>query len=367
MGRRLRIATLAAGVALALVPTTAGATTWVAKGAGFGHGVGMSAYGAYGYGLHGHDHRQILAHYYTGTKITKLANAPRVRVLLDTRSGDVSFTKATSACGRKLSPAASYRGQRAGASVRLLSASGRRLASCGKKLRAGGGGTVAVTGLGSYRGALELVPVPGAGTLNVVNDVPVNAYVQGVLPSELFPSWPAETLKAFAIAMRSVAVTTDVHGAGFALYSDTRTQVYRGRGAETAATNAAARATRDEVVSYEGQTAQTTYFSASGGQTESSFLGAPRVPYLRSVDDPYDDLSPLHRWTVRFSQAEMDSRLAPHLKGSLRAIKVTQRGDSPRIDYARLVGSGGTTTVRGDTLQAALGLYSRWVSFKKSR
>ncbi len=61
----------------------------------------------------------------------------------------------------------------------------------------------------------------------------------------------------------------------------------------------------------------------------------------------------------------MNSRLGPYLDGSLRKIKVTKRGDSPRIDEAKLIGSGGTTKIRGDTLQYALGLYDRWAYFKR--
>ena len=63
----------------------------------------------------------------------------------------------------------------------------------------------------------------------------------------------------------------------------------------------------------------------------------------------------------------MNLRLGTYVKGGLRRIVVTQRGDSPRIDYARLVGSRGRTTVRGDTLAAALGLYDRWAFFRKVR
>lgn len=89
------------------------------------------------------------------------------------------------------------------------------------------------------------------------------------------------------------------------------------------------------------------------------------APYLKSVPDPYDYYSPLHTWTFRFTQAEMNSRLGPYLRGRLRDIQVTKRGDSPRIEYARLLGTGGPSTIRGDTLAAALGLYDRWAFFKK--
>lgn len=355
----------AAGLGPVLHPDASGASAWTVHGAGWGHGVGMSAYGAYGYGKHGFGAAQILHHYYTGTQIQTAAPGSRVRVLLQVRSGDVTFTGAHAACGRKLNPAHSYRAHRNRSSVRLHSPSGATIARCGKRLQATGAGKIQVAGLGRYRGAIEVVAA-ASGALDVVNRLDVNDYVRGVLPSEVPPSWPVPTLRAMAIAMRSIALSTSVHGEGFDLYSDTRTQVYRGARSETARTDGAVAATHDQVVTYAGVIAQATYFSSSGGRTESGFLGAPRVPYLKSVDDPYDYYSPLHRWTVRFTQAQMDARLAPYLKGSLRKIKVTERGDSPRIVTARLTGSGGTTMIRGDALQAALGLYSRWASFRKT-
>lgn len=345
-----------------------GAVTWVVKGGGFGHGVGMSAYGAYGYGRHGSGYRQILHHYYRGIRITEMRGAPQVRVLLTISPGDVSFTGATKACAHSLDPSRSYRAHRRGSSLRLLSSSGRLLARCGERLHADSRRMVRIAGVGAYRGALELVPTDSAaGSLNVVNRLNVNSYARGSLPGEVPPEWPMATLKAFAVAARSIALSTDVGGNGFDLYADTRTQVYGGVQLESERTDRAVRSTRSQVATYGGDVAQTTYFSSSGGRTESGFLGAPEVPYLRSVNDPYDYYSPLHEWTFRFSQAEMNSRLGAHVQGRLRGIRVTKRGDSPRIDYAKLIGTGGTSTIRGDTLAVALGLYDRWAFFKKVR
>lgn len=349
-------------------PPASGAVTWTVKGGGFGHGVGMSAYGAYGYGRHGAGYRQILGHYYRGIKLTTLRRAPRVTVLLAISPTDVLFSGATVACGRSLDPARPYRARRRAASVRLLSSSGKLLARCGKRLHAEGRRMVRIAGVGTYRGALEALPTESAaGSLNVINRLNVNAYARGSVPGEVPPEWPAATLKAFAIAARSIALSTDVGGNGFALYADTRTQVYGGVKLEHPRTDRAVRATANQVATYGGAIAQTTYFSASGGRTESGFLGAPEVPYLRSVADPYDYYSPQHEWTFRFSQAQMNAKLGAYVKGRLRGIRVTKRGDSPRIDYAQLIGSGGRTTIRGDTLAAALGLYDRWAYFKKSR
>jgi stage II sporulation protein D len=367
---RARIAVLslflfAAGAAPAAAE---GAVTWVVKGGGFGHGVGMSAYGAYGYGRHGAGYRQILGHYYRGIRIATMRRAPRVTVLLAISPADVSFSQATGACGRSLDPSRTYRAHRRGSSVRLLSASGKLLARCGGWLHADGRQMVRIAGVGTYRGALEIVPTESqAGSLNVINRLNVNSYARGSLPGEVPPEWPLATLKAFAVAARSIALSTDVGGNGFDLYADTRTQVYGGVAVESERTDRAVQTTRNQVATYGGEIAQTTYFSSSGGRTESGFLGAPDVPYLQSVEDPYDYYSPLHEWTFRFSQAEMNARLGPYLDGRLRGIRVTKRGDSPRIDYAKLIGTGGITTVRGDTLALALGLYDRWAYFRKIR
>ncbi len=359
--------TLIAAWALAcalLAPAVSDAKTWIVKGGGFGHGVGMSAWGSYGYGKHGWGYKRIIGHYYRHVKVGKDKGNARVRVLLASRSGDVKFDGAVKACGKRLKPSKTYRAARRGSKIRLESGAGKRLAGCGKRLHAKSKGIVDIHGVGKYRGALETVPSADGGQL-VVNRLDVEEYVRGSLPGEIPPDWPKETLKAFAIAIRSIALSTDVGGKAFDIYSDTRTQVYGGVKLESKRTDKAAKGTRHKVVTYKGDVIQATYFSASGGRTESRFLGGPKVPYYRSVKDPYDKFSPQHRWTFRFSQGEMDSRLGPYVDGRLRKIKVLERGDSPRIDSAKLIGSRGSTKVRGDTIQVALGLYDRWAYFKK--
>lgn len=340
--------------------------TWVVRGAGFGHGVGMSAYGAYGYGLNGGGYRRILHHYYRGVRIGRADVDQRVRVLVRTGTDDVVFRGARRACGERLSRSRFYRAHLGGRGIVLLRNEGTRVARCGGALRAKGAPQFQVRGTGTYRGTLSVVRAAGGG-LNAVDVVPLDQYVRGSVPSEVPASWPAETLKAMAVAIRSIALSTDVGGRGFDLYADTRTQVYDGVSAEAPRSNRAVRQTRGQVVTYGGEVVQATYFSSSGGRTESAFLGAPQAPYLRSVADPYDTYSPLHRWTLRFSQAEMQTRLAPFLLGRLRRIVVTQRGDTPRIVTANLVGSRGVTQVSGDDLRFSLGLYERWAYFQRVR
>lgn len=363
------VSTLLIGLLLALVyPLAAQASVgWIVHGRGFGHGVGMSAYGAYGYAKHGKSYRFILGHYFQGTGIGTLQKRPVVRVLLDISPGDVEFSGATSACGQRLDPGRSYEAHRVARSVKLRSSGGKPLANCGRRLRAAGAGKIAIAGHGTYRGALETVPTESqAGSLNVVNALALEQYVKGVMPNEVPPSWPMEELKAQAVAVRSIALTGDVGGNGFDLYSDTRSQVYEGLESEYARTNDAVAATRGQVAMYGGEVAQTLYSACSGGHTESvQYVFGTPVPYLVGVPDPYDYYCPLHKWTLEFSGPEISSRLGAYLKGKLKRVVITKTGVSPRIVTAKLIGTAGTSTVTGSQLSVALGGYDTWMSFEK--
>lgn len=353
---------------LSAYPVAAQASvSWVVHGRGFGHGVGMSAYGAYGYAKAGKSYSFILGHYYRGTTIGTLDKPRVVRVLLDISPGDVEFSGATSACGKALDPARSYEAHRVGKTVKLRSSGGKPIGDCGRKLRAAGRGKVAIAGQGTFRGALETVPTESdAGSLNIVNALALEQYVKGVMPNEVPPSWPTEELKAHALAVRSIALTGDVGGNGFELYSDTRSQVYEGLESEYDRTNQAVDATRGQVVMYGDEVAQTLYSACSGGHTESAVnvFGSP-VPYLVGVPDPYDYYCPLHKWTLDFSGPEISSRLGGYLQGKLKQVVVTKTGLSPRIISAKLVGTGGTTTVTGSQLSVALGGHDTWMTFEK--
>ncbi len=346
-------------VSLAL--TSAASADWTIKGRGFGHGVGMSQYGAYGFAEHGKTYGQILSHYYSGTKLGR--EEGRVRVLLATGQGSVGFSGAESACGKSLQPRRSYEFVAAGGSVALRASGGGRIASCGKRGKAGR--TVKVDGKGTYRGAL--LALPGGGGLQAINEVALEDYIRGVVPSEVPSSWPAAALRAQAVAARTFGVATD-RGGTFDHYDDTRSQVYGGKASETKEANAAVKATAGEVVTHNGKPIVTYYFSTSGGMTESAefgFSGGSALPYLKAVDDPYDDASPYHRWTERLSDSEMESKLTGLFSGRLRRVEILERGDSPRIAKARVVGSNGSQTVTGDTLRARLGLRSTWAKFTR--
>src|SRR4051812_4980315 len=124
--RRLILIPLAATL-VAAGPADAAKKRFTIRGAGFGHGVGLSQYGAYGYALHGTSYDRILAHYYSGTALGTSDPAATVRVLLQS-TGTASFTGAARAGTRTLSPGKTYRVTRYGASqVALIGPRGKRL------------------------------------------------------------------------------------------------------------------------------------------------------------------------------------------------------------------------------------------------
>ena len=353
--------------ALALLAPAAADARWVIKGAGFGHGIGMSQYGAYGYAKQGTGYRAILKHYYSGTEIGTAA-AKTQRVLLQPYRPTVRISGASSACGRSLSEKKTYTAKPKGSKVILRNNSGARLASCGKVMSATGGASVNLIGKGAYRGAIEARSASVPGKLNAINAVGIEEYIRGVIPEESPSSWPLDALQAQAVTARSYALSTGVGGNGFDHYDDTRSQAYGGVGAETARTNQAASTTASEVVTYKGKVAQTYFFSTSGGHTENnefSFLGASPLSYLRGVPDPHDGASPYHRWTRKLSNGQMQAELGGLVRGKLKRIVVTKRGASPRIVKANLVGSGGTSKVSGPDLRSYLGLPDTWANFKR--
>lgn len=375
--RRTLATALAAAVLLAAAPAAHGASTLVISGRGWGHGIGLSQYGALGMAQHGWTADRILAHYYTGTALGRLSSNPTVRVLLQSGRSSYSLRGASSVGGALLDPDQTYTVARGHQGLVIRDgARGDRLTSPGPIVfRPEQGRAITLLGPaqngtsgGRYRGAIQIAG-SGAG-LSAVNAVGLEDYVAGVISAEIPASWPAETLRAQAIAARTYAITTNAGGATglFTQYADTRSQMYRGVLAETPATTAAVRATSGRVVTYRGEPVTTYFFSTSGGRTENienSFVGAQPQPWLKSVKDPYDGVSPHHRWkAARMTMARATRALGGLVKGRLRSIRVTRRGVSPRIVRAEIVGSGGRTGVTGPQLRRALGLRDTWIRFR---
>lgn len=343
-------------------PSAYGEAVFVVSGRGWGHGVGMSQYGAYGQAVAGRTYEQILAHYYTGTGIGK-AGRKEVRVLLaeGRRAVSVSSTSpfvVVDATGATFRIA---RGPLAlDTELRLQSETGPGTVKSVSPLivRPAKKGILSLDGR-LYRGKLELASQ--GGFLRVVNVVALEAYLQGVVPGEVPHSWPQETLKAQAVAARSYALANLVKGKPFDLYADVRSQVYGGVASEKPSTTTAVAATAGEVVLYGGKVATTFYFSTSGGRTASAVdVFGQSIPYLVSRPDPWDRVSPYHRWgPVLLGARTIQSKLGVDAR-VVDATGVTT--PSNRLRALVVTTTAGSESIPASLVRTALGLRSTWVT-----
>jgi SpoIID/LytB domain protein len=337
-----------------------GEAVFVVSGRGYGHGVGMSQYGAYGQALAGRTYDQILSYYYTRTQLGK-AGRKELRVLLGegrravTISSTVPFT-AVDAAGETFSLPKGVLTIRP--DLTLASPAGPVTAVQPLVLRPGKKAPLGLDGR-LFRGKLELVPQ--GGFLRVVNVLPLESYVQGVVAGEMPFTWPAEALKAQAVAARSYALATVLKGKAYDLYSDVRSQVYLGVGGEKPSTTKAVADTAGQVVLYGGKVATTYYCSSSGGKTASAAdVFGFSVPYLVSRPDPWDKASPYFRWGpvllgARTMQAKLDAEA--------RVVDATGVATpSGRLRTLTLQTANGSEQVPASVMRTALGLRSTWVT-----
>lgn len=290
------VAASAAAPRAAQPPVGGPLPVFVLTGGGYGHGVGLSQWGAYGQALAGRSAADILASYYPGTT-TGAAPRKTVRVLVAPRAATLRLS---SAVPFSVSDAGGVRVELPAGELELgpeleVPVEGVPRSLAGPlTFRPGTGATLALGGR-SYRGTLR-VSSDGVA-LQAIDVVGLESYLLGVVPGEMPAGWPLEALKAQAVAARTYAITSLVPDKPFDLYSDERTQVYYGAGVEAPAATHAVRETRGQILTYEGAPAQTPYFSSSGGRTRSAVdVYGNDFPYLRAVDDPWDETSPNYRW-----------------------------------------------------------------------
>lgn len=138
-----------------------------------------------------------------------------------------------------------------------------------------------------YRGKLML-RVSG-NKLTVINDIGLEDYMRGVLPSEMPASWEYEALKAQAIAARSYALANLGKQAkyGYDLKDNTEDQAYGGASAETTRTNRVIDETEGLVLTYDMKIIPAYYSASAGGMTNTSAWGS-NLPFLHSVPS-FDD------------------------------------------------------------------------------
>jgi stage II sporulation protein D len=351
---------LAAGPESAARNAQQGPASFLVSGRGWGHGVGLSQWGAYGYARQGMTFDRILAHYYQGTTLGP-APLSRVRVLLVpgqarvTVNSDSPF-RVRDSLGETYELTAGPHQFGPGFRFRVNGRPQQRKLTGPLTFLPG---TTPLKLDRPYRG--QFVASAANGQVRIVNNVGLEAYLFGVVPGEMPFYWVPEALKAQAVAARTYALAVRKSGSDFDLYPDVRSQVYRGISGERASTTAAVQETAGQLVLYRGRIATTYFFSTSGGRTATIsdvWPGSGRIPYLVSVDDPYDSLSPHHAWGPFSVQSRRLAR-ALQVPGRLLDVRLSV-GPSGRVRTVTSTGTGGQKTVSGADVRQALGLRSTW-------
>ena len=359
------------------------ARTVVLNGHGFGHGHGMSQYGAQGAAKQGLTYKQIIDFYYPSTTWSQVSGKVRVLIGADTTSdvvvAAVPGLRLTDIGAAKTYTLPTPKGVKrwriaVGAGnksvVDYLTGSWHRWKPDGRASLVGDGQLGAPTpmtlftpsGAHSYRGSLRSAsPVKGGRARDTVNVLSMDNYVRGVIPREMPASWQSEAVKAQAVAARTYATwSRDQFPTRYYQICDTSyCQVYGGADAEDPRSNAAVTATASQILTFDGKPAFTQFSSSSGGWTS-----AGSVPYLAAKADPYDDYdgNPVHAWSTEVGAARIE-RAYPAV-GTLKGIEVTRRdgnGDwKGRVWTLVLDGTKNDVTVSGDAFRARFGLRSSW-------
>ncbi|WP_158220984.1 SpoIID/LytB domain-containing protein [Kineosporia sp. R_H_3] len=397
------LASLNTYVRTASAPAAVIPSSFSLRGAGFGHGVGMSQYGAYALAKGGASSTKILSTYYPGTAVTSVTDTRHVKVNLLHATSRAMFgvTPAPGVTGTvalRLSAGTAKASVAPGATLAAVPAAGggievRRGAT--KVFATTGAVHVTWTGTPDWAGNGAVARLSGTGTegakasrpyrygemwvvrvgtrLEVVNELPLgSSYLRGL--AEMPTSWgvrgPA-ALQAQAVAGRTYAWAKLLRGpratcGGCTVYDSTRDQAFRGYEVELGAYGSywvkAVTATKGRILTYAGAPAQALYYSSSGGRTQDNrdVFGAA-MPYLVSVADPYSLAAgnPMASWRRTVTQASM--RTAFGLRDVVSVRVATRTAGRAAKTVTATSSTGATATLTGTQLRSRLRLPSNWV------
>lgn len=215
-----------------------------------------------------------------------------------------------------------------------------------------------------WRGAPSTVRLAD-GRMALVTTIDVDQYLQGVVPLEASPSWPAAALQAQAIVARTFALARRTLSRPYDVTAGDADQRWGGVEAEAASSNAAVAATRGQVLRFSGAPAAVFYSACCGGHTAdiATVWGGAPLPYLRGVPDPYCAAAPDYRWSRDVPLTRALAAFGARTGGTLVSATAVDPDDSGRPRAVALVG-GTTATVTIADLRRALGadvVRSTWV------
>lgn len=309
----------------------------------------------------------------------RIEHVPNVRVLLGSRSSDATVTSTANMVvlnsgNGQVSTISTNKGTSIGIRGGKIAVNGKAIDTVVTLKPTNSDAPFLFEGKG-YRGGLTLRA--NNGTMMVINSVPLEEYLYGVVPQEVVPSWPAAALEAQAVAARTYALHTMEQNKGklYDVSNSTDHQVYSGVSGEYQATTNAVNKTKGVVMLYNQRPINALFHSDGGGYTEDSVnVWGNDIPYLKGVKD-FSTGTSTSNWIVTTSRQALESKLNAASKGvgKLKSIQLTplgkpgqqtsDRGVSGRIKSATFIGTSGKTTVDGDSLRSILGLKSTLFDF----
>ncbi|CAN5773402.1 hypothetical protein BH18ACT17_BH18ACT17_00890 [soil metagenome] len=401
------------GAPAPVTPGAEGANGFRFFGSGFGHGVGMSQWGAYGLAQMGWSHKRILKLFYRGTRVERISQPVRtIRVGL-------TWDRALIHVAAKDGPVKLWVGRKGGARVGRIpagrtwtlraTASGFAVRNHEGKLVGGhswGGASFdliatyasgarafvpeadAVSGVGyAYnRGHLEFGLYKRGGNWNqrLVLPIDFEQYLFGL--GEMPSSWPTSALRSQAVAGRTFATYKVKRYARDAqcdcdITDGTSDQVYVGYNKEGGPDGnrwvAAVNDTRGQVVTSRGNVIQAFYAASDGGHSdavEDVWHGgndAYAISYLKAECDPGESTpaNPWVSWQKSYSARELTNRLAPYTGsiGTVRGFQKVRRGDGGRIIRATVRGGSGSASITGSELRWAIGVWDGRIWINENR
>jgi stage II sporulation protein D len=198
------------------------------------------------------------------------------------------------------------------------------------------------------------------GGLSVINELDLEEYVKGVVPSEMNAAWHSEALKVQAVAARTYALYQKMlnDGRDYDVVAGTQDQVYRGRDGLDQRVHDAVETTRGLVVAYRNAPILAAFSSTAGGPTEDAMnVWAKDLPYLKGVDCPFDENSPYYQWRAQFTIDELEQSLRKHgmTVGTIATLTPFSYTRAGRVDRLRILHSHGELVLRGQDLRKAVG------------
>lgn len=207
-------------------------------------------------------------------------------------------------------------------------------------------------------GSLQIMARDGA--MLVINEIDMEEYVKGVVPSEMSAGWHSEALKVQAVATRTYALYQRLANTGreFDVVATTQDQVYRGRQGVDERVQKAVDATRGIVITYQDAPILAAFSSTAAGPTEDAMnVWSKDLPYLKGVDCPFDENSPYYQWRVELPVLSLEQSLRKQgiPVGTIATVTPFLYSRAGRVDKIRILHSDGEVILRGQDFRKAIG------------